>query len=129
MFSNTFDKVDWTNVHWTLTSKVPGLFQTWACKQVMNLTATNKNLRRHHQDGRSDKCKCCTIHVGTADHVILCPEAGRVDAFMQATSILGQWLEDADTDPGVADYIVEYVQPRWEKVRLVSLSSRVYFCP
>jgi hypothetical protein len=42
----------------------------------------------------------------------LCPEAGRVDAFMQATSILGQWLEDADTDPGVADYIVEYVQGR-----------------
>jgi hypothetical protein len=42
----------------------------------------------------------------------LCPKASRVDAFMQATSILGQWLEDADIDPGVADYIVEYVQGR-----------------
>ncbi len=46
-----------------LNKEVPGLFQVWAYKQVMNISAINKNLRWHHQDGRSDKCPCCTIHV------------------------------------------------------------------
>ncbi len=82
MFSDPFDKVDWPNVHRTLNKEVPRLFQVWACRQVMNIFSTNKNLCWHHWDGRSDKCPCCTIHVETAEHIILCPEVGRMDAFM-----------------------------------------------
>ncbi len=78
MFSDAFDKADWPHVHRTLHEEVSRLFQVWACKQVMNIAATNKNLSRRHRDGRSDKCPCCTIHVETAEHVLLCPEAGRV---------------------------------------------------
>jgi hypothetical protein len=85
MFTDTFDEVDWPNVYRTLNKEVPRLFQVWACKQVMNISATNKNLCWRHWDGRSDKCPCCTIHVETAEHVILCPEVGRVEAFMQSS--------------------------------------------
>jgi hypothetical protein len=88
------------------------LFQVWACKQVMNIAATNKNLRWRHRDGRSDKCPCCTIHVETAEHVIRCPEAGRVEAFRTGANALEQWLEKADTDPDLTDNIVEYVLQR-----------------
>ena len=88
------------------------MFQFWACKQVMNIAATNKNLRRRHRNGRSDKCPCCTIHVETAAHVLLCPEAGRVEAFMLSTAALERWLDKADTDPDLTDNIVEYFRQR-----------------
>ncbi len=44
MITDAFDEVDWPQVHRTLNNEVPRLFQVWACKQVMNLAATNKNL-------------------------------------------------------------------------------------
>jgi hypothetical protein len=86
------------------------LFQVWASKQVMNLSATNKNLHRRHCDGQSNKCPCCTIHVETAEHIILCPEEGRVEVFMQLLLFLERWLHEVNTDPELADCIVEYVQ-------------------
>jgi hypothetical protein len=110
MFTDAFDEVDWPNVHRTLNKEVPRLFQVWACKQVMNISATNKNLCWRHQDGCSDKCPCCTIHVETAEHVILCPEVGRAEAFMQSSRALEQWLEEANTDPDLINCIVDYLQ-------------------
>jgi len=81
-------------------------------KQVMNIAATNKNLSRRHRDGRCDKCPCCTIHLETATHVLLCQEAGRVEAFQLGTTALERWLDKADTDPDLTDSIVEYVRRR-----------------
>jgi hypothetical protein len=78
----------------------------------MNIAATNKNLSRRHCDGHSDKCPCGTIHFETAEHVLLCPEAGRVKAFLLCTSALKWWLDEVDTDPDLTDSIVEYVQRR-----------------
>ena len=76
----------------------------------MNIAATNKNM--HQRDGRSDKCPCCTIHVETATHVLLCLEAGQVEAFQLGTTALEQWLQKTDTDPDLTDSIVEYVRRR-----------------
>ncbi len=66
MFTDAFDEVNWPHVHRTLHKEVSRLFQVLACKQVMNIAATNNNLSRRHCNGRSDKCPCCTIHVETA---------------------------------------------------------------
>jgi hypothetical protein len=41
MFTDALDEVDWPHVHGTLNEEVPRLFQVWACKQVMNIAATN----------------------------------------------------------------------------------------
>ncbi len=112
MFTDAFDEVDWPQVHRTLTKEVPRLFQVWVCKQVMNIAATNKNLRQRHHNGRSNKCPCCTIHKETAEHVLLCPEEGRVEVFIQSLLALERWLNKVDTDPDLADSIVEYVQRR-----------------
>ena len=76
----------------------------------MNIAATNKNLSQRHPDGRSDKCHCCTIHVETTEHILLCPDIGRVDAFQLCTTTLERWLDKADTDPDLTDSIVEYVR-------------------
>ncbi len=75
-FMDAFDEVEWLQMHQTLNNEVPRLFQAWACKQVMNLAAPNKNLRRQHRNGLSNKCPCCTIHMEMAEHVTLCPEEG-----------------------------------------------------
>jgi hypothetical protein len=115
MFTDAFDEVDWPQVHQTLINEVPRLFQVWACKQVMSLAATNKNLRRQHRDGWSNKCPCCAIHVEMAEHVILCPEEGQVEVFMQSSLALERWLHDVDTDPELAGCIVEYVQKLGEE--------------
>ena len=74
--------------------------------------AMNTFMSRRHRDGRSDKCPCCTIHVETAEHILLCPEVGRVEAFQLCTTALKRWLDEADTDPDLTDSIVEYV--RWQ---------------
>jgi hypothetical protein len=55
------------------------------------------------------------IHVETAEHVILCPEEGQVEVFMQLLLALERWLHDADTNPDLADCIVEYVQRRGQE--------------
>ncbi len=47
-----------------------------------------------------------------AEHILLCPEEGRVEAFRLAASALEWWLDAADTDMDLADSIVEYVQRR-----------------
>ncbi len=44
MITDAFDKVDLPNVHRMPNKEVPRLFQVWACKKVMNISATNKNL-------------------------------------------------------------------------------------
>ena len=112
MFTDAFDEVAWPHVHHTLNEEVPRLFQVWACKQVMGISATNKNLSWRHWDGRSNKCPCCTIHVETAEHVMVCPEVGRVETFMQSSQALEQWMEDANTDPDLVECIMKYVQGR-----------------
>ena len=112
MPTDAFDEVDWPNVYCTLNEEVPRLFQIWACKQVMNISTTNKNLCLHHQNGHSDKCPCCTIYVETVEHVILCLEVFNVEACMQSSWALKQWLEEANTDPDMIDYIADYIQGR-----------------
>ena len=99
-------------MHRTLHEERPLLFQVWACKQVINIAATNKNLSQRRRDGRSDKCPCCMIHVETAEHVLLCLEVGRVEAFQLCMTALERWLDKADTDPDLMDSIVEYVWRR-----------------
>jgi hypothetical protein len=125
IFIDAFDEVDWPHVHRTLNEEVPGLFQVWACKQVMGISATNKNLSWRHWDGRSNKCPCCTIHVETAEHVMVCHEVGMVETCMQSSQALEQWMEDTDTDPDLVECIMDYVQGRG----MVTMASAVQNAP
>ncbi len=45
-----------------------------------------------------------------AEHILLCPKEGRVEAFWLAIPAPERWLDAADTDPDLADSIVKYVQ-------------------
>jgi hypothetical protein len=78
----------------------------------MNIAETNKNLHQQYRNGHSNICLCCMIHVETIEHILLCPKEGSVEEFWLAMSALERWLDAADTDPDLADSIVEYVQRR-----------------
>ena len=105
-----FDEVAWDTVHYTLTEGVPRLFQQFACKQVMRISAVNK--RMAHIDGRSNLCPCCTVAVESNEHLTLCEEAGRVEAFNLSVDTLSSWLEDNDTEKGLASCLVTFLRLR-----------------
>ena len=109
---DALDKVDSPSVHCTLRNKITRLFQVWAYKQVMDIAATNENMRRCLRNGRPKKCPCCTIKVETADHVVRFSEAGQVEAFTNGATVLERWLDAAYTDPDLAEVIVMYVWGR-----------------
>jgi hypothetical protein len=48
----------------------------------------------------------------TAKHILLCLKEGWIEALRLSTTALEWWLKEADTDPDLADCIVEYVQQR-----------------
>ena len=105
-----FDEVAWDVVHSALTEGVPRLFQQFACKQVMRISAVNK--RMAHIDGRSNMCPCCTVAVESNAHLTLCEEAGRVEAFNRSVDSLSDWLEDNDTEGGLAKCLVTFLRLR-----------------
>ena len=107
-----FDEVDWQHVHLALHS-VPRLFQTWACKQVTGIAATN--LQMSYRDGRDAICPCCTEEIETTSHILHCDESGRVEALLATADELSNWLDEVNTDPDIADCIVEYVKGRGGK--------------
>ena len=47
-----------------------------------------------------------------AEHIMVCPEVGRVETFIQSSQALEQWMEDIDTDPDLVECIMEYLQGR-----------------
>ena len=61
LFAHRFEQVDWPHVHRTFSEKVPKLFQFWACKQVMQIAATNKYMS--YCDSRCTQYPCCTVEL------------------------------------------------------------------
>jgi hypothetical protein len=73
-----FDLIDWEAVNCAL-HQVPKLFQLFACKQVFSVSAVFKNLSRQKQYSHlSPYCPCCTIAIEDCEHVLTCPEVGRL---------------------------------------------------
>jgi len=117
-----FNQVDWLSVYTTLHG-LPRLFRVWACKQVMNIAPTNQNLAR--RDGRCATCPSCGMHAETTEHVLTCPEEGRVKAFLAAVDTLEEWLESVDTDPVLQYCIVEYLRGR-RAVSMMDIARETY---
>ena len=111
-----FEEVYWCHLYETLENKVPRLFSLWACKQVMGVAATNENLAMRDTSGvRYKKCPCCNVCVETAEHILYCQEAGRVDYLMKSADILETWLDKSGTNWDLLECIVSYVQGRGAK--------------
>jgi hypothetical protein len=102
-----FEEVDWELVHRTLHS-VPRLFQVWASKHVLGIAGTMKFLA--HQDGCEPTCPSCRPCEETCTHIARCPEAGRMEAFLQAVAKLSRWMTENETHPNLVSVNSDYAQ-------------------
>jgi hypothetical protein len=101
-----FECVDWASVHRAL-HNLPRLFQIWAAKHVLRIAGTMKFLAQ--QDGRSPLCPSCQAGKETCNHIALCPENGRADAFKQSMREVGRWLEEHKTQPDLQSPLLMYL--------------------
>ena len=108
LHDHQFEEVDWPHVYDALHG-VPRLFQIWACKQVMDIAPTNNFLK---WDGRDPWCPCCLDCRETTAHILDCEESGRVEALLATADELDNWLDETDTDPLLADCIIDFVRGR-----------------
>jgi hypothetical protein len=93
-----FDKVDWEMVHRTL-SAVPRMFQIFACKQVFDIEGTNRWLAKFNKTKEtSSKCPSCLQVTETAEHVLSCCHAGRVETLVATIKFLDKWMKKTGTD-------------------------------
>ncbi len=107
---HAFEKVNWRIFYATL-HKLPRLFQAWACKQIMDIAGTNY-FRAKFTPGLSPKCPSCMVADERCAHILLCPEAGRVENLMNSIAILDQWLTTENTDPELHACLIEYARSR-----------------
>jgi hypothetical protein len=109
LFGEQFDLVDWEMVH-TALSRVPRMFQIWACKQVMDIAPANGN--RPWERTLCPLCPSCAQAHETCSHVLFCRNEGQVDAMMKSIDLLSSWMAGVDTDQDLRDCIVEYATGR-----------------
>ena len=106
------DLVDWEAVHAALHS-VPRMFQVFASKQVFDIGGTNRWLARFDQARQqSNKCPSCFEAVETAEHIVHCCHAGRVEALQLTIKLTDKWMKAVDTDPTIRDCIYFYLMGR-----------------
>ena len=110
LFPEQFEEVAWKYVHMTLYD-VPRLFQVWACKQVMGIAGTF-HFQSQYNDEIDPKCRSCGQCDETAAHILHCNEMGRVDTLLKTINNMKEWLEEVDTDPGLAFCLVDYARRR-----------------
>ena len=105
-----FDLIAWEMVSQGLHG-TPKMFQLWACKQVWDIAATNY-LRSKWERTLKKWCPSCRRCAETATHVLLCNEAGQVEALQQTIGFLERWLEEVDTETTLVHCLVAFAQGR-----------------
>lgn len=91
------------------------MFQVFASKQVFNNGGTNLWLARFDKAGRkSNKCPSCFQEVETAEHIVNCCHAGRVDALRLTIKLADKWMKSVNTDPAIRECIYHYLMERGE---------------
>ena len=105
-----FDEIAWYHVGAAM-DEVPRMFQLWACKQVLGIASTNGWVSKW-DISVDELCPSCRQCPETAEHVLLCNESGRVEAMQLTIDSLTLWLEKMDTDPVLADCLVQYARGR-----------------
>jgi hypothetical protein len=105
-----FDAIAWEAVSVALHS-VPPMFQTWACKQVWDITGTN--FLRSKWDKTVDKwCPSCRRAKETTGHIVTCSEVGRVNAMQRTIDLVEKWLSEVNTSETITMCVTQYAQGR-----------------
>jgi hypothetical protein len=89
------------------------MFQIFACKQVFDISATNRYLHKWKAaPNNSPLCHSCTVHEECAGHILGCPEEGRVLMLSRVAEELLDWLDDVGTPRNLTYLIVAFIKGR-----------------
>ena len=89
------------------------MFQIFACKQVFDVAGTKKWLARFDTSKmKSSKCPSCLQATKTAEHVLLCQHAGRVDELLSTIKLMDRWMKSERTEPILRKCIYHYAMGR-----------------
>lgn len=111
-YENTFDAVDWRNLHLTLKSK-PQAYRTWLSKQHSGACGTRVRVGYYSGDNDADVgCPNCGCKE-KVEHLCVCMDKDRTRLLTEMTDSLSCWLSKSDkTDAELAYYIPKYVLVR-----------------
>jgi hypothetical protein len=73
----------------------------------MGIASTNE-LQAKWMEGLSDKYPRCCVVKETCSHILHCDEVGHVEALMQTVGLLEKWLLESETDPELANGLVDF---------------------
>ncbi len=110
MSGHSFEEVAWREVYNALYN-VPQLFKLWSCKQVMGEAVAILNQSQYIKY-HDPHCQSCTKVLETCGHVLMCEEAGRVDALARSIGWLDSWLKKLGAAPSLRKAIVMYARGR-----------------
>jgi hypothetical protein len=105
-----FDEVYWPACYAAL-SAAPRMFQLFASKQTMGIAGCNVN-QAFYTPGHSKMCPSCGVVQESCSHILLCEEAGRVEALHRSIDHMNRWLKDNGTDNELRSVLVEYAHGR-----------------
>ena len=71
------------------------------------------NLKQsYYTEGHDPHCPSCAQALETCKHVLMCDEAGRVDALALSIGRLNDWLGKVGTEPSLRQAITQYARGR-----------------
>jgi hypothetical protein len=89
------------------------MFQVFACKQVFDVAGTNQWLARFDKlKTKSPQCPSCLQVTETAEHVLSCQHAGRVDVLLSTIKLMDHWMKSERTEPTLRECIYHYAMGR-----------------
>jgi hypothetical protein len=96
-----FDLVDWAALRATMQS-FPPLYRLWVSKHVAGFFGCGKMMKRWKFWDHS-RCPCCAHEYEDKTHLMTCPDPQAVSTWEQSLENFELWLDQADTDPDIAD--------------------------
>jgi hypothetical protein len=89
------------------------MLQIFACKQVFDVAGKNQWLARFDTSKtKSPKCPSCLQVTETAEHVLSCQHAGRVDVLLPTIKLMNCWMKSEQTEPTLRECIYHYAMGR-----------------
>ena len=77
----------------------------------MDIASINANLHQWDKN-HGPICPSCSNEAETCEHILLCPEEGRVAKPKVTISNMDHWLDSVGMDPILRDCVVEFANGR-----------------
>ena len=93
------------------------MFRRWITKQVSGCCGVNSHMSTLYTDVEN-VCPSCGTHNEDTSHIVVCPDAGRTQLYVDTIDELERWLVSVETDPTLTELIIDFLRARGRKTML-----------